>query len=331
MKKNFVYLTVLAYVIHTLSGCTPATAPVSVSGIYCDTIINIDIYGAGKDSQTICDNCRNMCEHYQNLFDKNNPVSDIYAVNHSDSGKVSVDHDTALLLGKALVYSEKSDGLFDITIAPVSSLWDFHEENAHIPGDHEIMAALPLVDYTALSADPGNNTVTLKKGMSIDPGGVAKGYIADRIAEYLLSCSITGAIINMGGDIRVIGTKPDNSMFSIGINDPFKDGTIGMALGISDMSVATSGIYERCFTSEGRTYHHILDPSTGYPVDTDIESVTVITESATDADCLCTLCILYGSEKAMELIENTEDTEAVMILTDNTMLTSSGASRFIRQ
>lgn len=330
MNKT-VFLSIIISAAVCLSGCgVPKSTPVTFSGLYYDTVISIDIYGAPKDSETICAECERMCERYEALFDKNMPGSDIYRINHSDGAPVKVDHDTAVLISKALEYSKLSDGLFDVSIAPVSALWDFHDD-PRIPSDEEIAAALPLVDHTKVLTDLTNDTVTVGDSMSLDLGGAAKGYIADRIGEYLMSCSITGAIINMGGDIKILGTKPDKSMFNIGINDPFNDGGVLMSLGVSDTSVATSGIYERCFVKDGISYHHILDPKTGRPVKTDIESVTVITKSAVDADCLCTLAILYGSDKAMELIENTENTEAVILLTDGSVLSSSKASDLIRQ
>ena len=130
--------------------------------------------------------------------------------------------------------------------------------------------------------------------------------------------------------MRLIGTKPDGSLFNIGINDPFAGGSVSMALYLSDTSVATSGTYERCFEKDNKLYHHILDPRTGIPCDTDIRSVTVITDSATDADCLCTVCILKGSSEAISLIESTPDTEAVLIKNDGSVLTTSGADNLIR-
>ena len=177
-----------------------------------------------------------------------------------------------------------------------------------------------------------DNSVTLTDPeASVEVGSIAKGFVADRIAEYLNSESITGAIINMGGDMRLIGSKPDGDLFNIGIQDPFGSGSCTESLYISDMAVATSGTYERCFTANGKKYHHILDTATGYPVDTDIESVTVISDNAEDCDCLCTIAIIEGSQKALEIIEHTENTEAVIILSDKTVLHSSGANRYIRQ
>ena len=329
MKYVPTFLAIIC--LSVLCACSGKSTPVSVSGMYYDTLVNIDIYGSGSEATAISDECRKMCAHYEQLFDKNIPGSDIYNINHSNGQSVRVDHDTALMLTEALSYARSTDGLFDPTIEPLSSLWDFHEENIYIPSDDEIGSLLALVDYRNISVDISNDTVTAAKGTSIDPGAAGKGFIADRIGDYLLTCPITGAVINMGGDIRVIGTKPDRSAFHIGINDPFNEGSISSSLDITDMAVATSGIYERCFTENGRTYHHILDPSTGYPADTDIESVTVICKKAVDADCLCTVSILYGSQKAVDLIEKTKDTEAVIILTDKTLIKTSGVDKYIRQ
>ncbi len=328
MKKTVVVCITIIYAI-LLCACSDNTTPSSLSGMYYDTLVNIDIYGAGSDGSQICDECKKLCEHYEQLFNKNIPGSDIYNINHSEGHPVNVDHDTALMLSDTISYAGDTGGLFDPTIEPLSSLWDFHDTGRTVPSDTSISALLPLIGYHNVKVDISNDTVTLAKGTQIDPGAAGKGFIADRIGDYLLTCSITGAIINMGGDIRVIGTKPNNSLFTIGINDPFNSGGIVTSLSLSDMSVATSGIYERCFTEGGKTYHHILDPSTGYPADTDIESVTVICKNAVDADCLCTVAILYGSQRAVDLIEKTKDTEAVIILTDKTIIKTSGADRFI--
>ncbi len=330
MKSNALYMITILFALLGLCSCkNAAKEPVSVSGMYYDTLVNIDIYGAGKDSSVICDRCKELCSHYEDLFDAQKPESDIYRINHSSGKTIKVDHDTAVMLSVALDSCEASNGAFDITIAPVSSLWDFHEEDPRIPSDMDIQKSLTKVNYKKVSVDLTEDTVTVGADTTLDAGATAKGYIADRIGDYLISCNITGAIINIGGDIRVIGTKDNKTPFRIGINDPFNEDSVLAALELSDISVATSGIYERCFTVEGRDYHHIIDVKTGYPTDTDIESVTVITKSAAEADSLCTVSILYGSEKAIPYIESVPDTEAFILLTDGTVLKTSGLDEFI--
>ena len=318
----------------SLCGCAGRnnTAGYQKSGLYFDTAVSVEIYASSpEEAEPVLEECMNICAHYQDMFDAQIITSDIANINSSAGKSVTVDEDTVLLLEEALKYCSLSGGAFDISIKPVTELWDFHEGAERIPSDEELQASLKHVDWNNISVDPVNNTVTLNDpDSSIDLGAVAKGYVADKITEYLESLSITGAIVNMGGDMRLIGTKPDGSMFNIGINDPFDSGSVSMALYLSDTSVATSGTYERCFEKDGVLYHHILDPQTGMPCDTDIRSVTVITKSATDADCLCTVCILKGSSQSLSLIERIPDTEAVFITNDGSVLTTSGAERLIR-
>ena len=301
------------------------------SGMYFDTVVSVDLYGiSGSKSDSLLNECMSICEKYEKLFNKNLSSSDIAKINSSYAQPVKVDHETVTLICDSLKYCTLSGGRFDITIDPVSKLWDFHGNNTHIPENADLKEACSHVDHSMINIDSSNDTVTLTDPKaSIDVGAAAKGYIADRIADYLSDSGVTGAIINMGGDMHLIGSKPDNSLFNIGINDPSSNGCI-MSLYLSDMSVATSGTYERCFTEHGKTYHHILDPKTGMSADTDITSVTVITSNAIDADCLCTVCILLGSDEALSLIEQTADTEAIIILDDGSIRKSSGADDYIR-
>ena len=316
-----------------LCGCSGKNAgPFSKAGLYFDTVVSVDIYGCTGDPESILTQCMNMCDHYEKLFDKDIPESDIARINSGKAQTLQVDADTADLIVKALTYSSLSDGRFDITINPVSALWDFHEGNEKIPDEAALADAISHVDHNNIEVDTGSNTVTVKAdGTSIDVGGAAKGYIADRIAEYLSTCPVSGAIINIGGDIKLIGTKADGSLFNIGIKDPSDPASCISSVFLSDMAVATSGTYERSFYKDDTFYHHILDVTSGYPVDTDVTSVTIITDSAVASDCLCTVCIILGSDDALKLIENTAHTEAVFVLTDGSMLKSSGANAYIRQ
>ena len=330
MKK--LCLIVIA-LLPLLAGCDQTSqSPYSRSGMYFDTVVSVDIYGPEEDPDIILDECMNLCSHYEQLFDKNIPTSDIARINSGRASTTSVDHDTAVLIDKAIEYSRMTDGQFDITIAPVSALWDFHPGSEQIPSDADIRKALHFVDYHNITVDTVNDTVTtLTDNIRVDVGAVAKGYIADRIADHLGSYDIDGAIINMGGDIRMTGSKSDKENFIIGINDPFDSGNCIEALSVSDTAVATSGLYERSFVTGRNRYHHILSVDTGYPVDTDVESVTVITADAVDADCLCTVAIISGSAKAMELMESLDSTEAILVLSDRSILMTSGAGRYIRQ
>ncbi|MCR5591420.1 MAG: FAD:protein FMN transferase [Lachnospiraceae bacterium] len=311
-----------------LSGCGLSGMPhAEKNGLFFDTVVSVEIYG--KNAEELAGQCMDKCAYYESIFDKNNPASDIARINSGGGSPVSVSSETVDLIKKSFKYSELSDGLFDITIGPVSSLWDFHKESEDIPSESDLKDACQKVGYKNVTVSDEDCTVTVPEGYMIDAGAAAKGYIADRLAEFLSSDSITGAIINMGGDMRLVGTKPDGSLFNIGINDPEADGVI-CAMYLSDESVATSGTYERCFYSGGKRYHHILDPKSGYPAETDIESVTVITPGALDSDCLCTVAIMLGSDRAIKLIESLDDTEAVILKTDGSILKTQGADSYIR-
>ena len=200
-----------------------------------------------------------------------------------------------------------------------------------MPTDEERIAALPLVDDEQLTLGE-NNTVTLPDGMQIDLGGIAKGYIADQVAA-LVRGRCSGAMLNFGGNVYAVGTKPDGSAYRVGVQDPDEPNSstptgvmsvtnssspIGV-VSVIDRSVVTSGIYERGFTIDGVRYHHILSPWTGLPSDSDLASATIIAESSMDADALATACIVLGSEKALQLTQE-NGYPALMILRDGTVM-----------
>lgn len=331
--EKYTVSIIIVSLILLLCGCSSFkdNTHYSKSGVYFDTIISVTLYGSGRaEADNILEECMTLCEHYEKLFNPNISTSDIAKINSSGGKSITVDPDTILCLSDTLKYSGISDGKFDITIKPVSDLWDFHEGSGKIPSADRLNNALNYVGYKKITIDPVNNTVSLEPGSSIELGASAKGFIAGKISEYLKKNNVSGAIINMGGDICLLGSKPDGSDFNIGISDPDSSGAPVLTLTLNNTSVATSGTYERCFTYEGQKYHHILDPSTGYPAETDVLSVTVISDSALDCDCLCTLCILEGTPKALSLINSIPDTEAIIIQNDGKIVKSAGADRYIK-
>ena len=324
-----VLLSALAAVL--ISGCkSPSPESIKRSGLYFDTYISVEIYG--NNDIKLLDDVFNLCDKYEHLFSPTVNGSDIYNINHSNGDTIKISPESYNILNDSLKYCNQSDGTFDITIYPLTKLWNFSDTSSHIiPSSKEIASILPHIDYHNINMDSSDYSIYLDdKESAIDVGAIAKGYIADRIKDYLIGKDVTSAVINMGGDITLIGSKGENVPFTIGITDPNNKGNALMGLSLSDISVATSGIYERSFTEEGRLYHHILDPTTGYPCETDITSVTVITQSAEDADAICTLCILNGSDKALELINSMNDTEAIIIKRDGTVLKSKQADKYIK-
>ena len=282
-----------------------------------DTVIKIQILDPADES--ILDGLKKLCEKYDTMFSATNTDSELYKLNHANGQPFTVSSETVNLIQEGIHYSKLSGGAFDLTIEPVSALWDFKADKPTVPSSDAIAQAVSHVDYTKV--DIQDNTVTLEDPEAgIDLGAIAKGYIADQVKTYLKKQGIKHAIINLGGNVDVIGTKPDGSKYNIGIQKPFDEsGEAITSVQLKDQTVVTSGIYERYFKKNGKLYHHILDPRTGYPCENNLYSVSIITDSSTKADALSTTCFLLGYEKGMELIQSMDGVEAIFITDDEKM------------
>jgi thiamine biosynthesis lipoprotein len=273
----------------------------------------------------------NELQRMEKLFSRSRAGSDpLRVLAGAGQGPVAVYPETLRLTAAAMDYYRLSEGLFDPTIAPLVDLWGIGSDHPRVPAKGEINDVLSLVDGSLLVIDPVSGTIELpRKGMGLELGAIAKGFMAEELAAFLMERGVTSAIINLGGNVRVIGEKPDGSPFVVSVQDPL--GPRGRAFGtvaVRDMSVVTSGVYERYFEKDGVRYHHILDPRTGRPADTGLLSVTIITRSGTDADGLSTTVFLLGAERGLALIESLSGTECVLITTEKNMLLSSGAEDF---
>ena len=293
-----------------LCGCNSGETENSETRFLLDTVCTVTA-DCGDD---IINGAFSLCEDLERTLSKNVKDSDVYRLNNTE-GFVSVSPDTLKTVERALYYSELSGGKFDITIAPVSALWDF--KNQVVPDRNEIAEALKSVDYHSVKIKKSEISLN---GKQIDLGGIAKGYIADKATEYLKENGVKKALINFGGNICMIG------QYNIGIKRPFDDSVIA-SIEIKDKCAVTSGIYERYIEKDGKTYHHILDPKTGYGVENELAAVTVIGEKALDCDALSTVCMLLGAEDGLEIINRTSDTEAVFIDRDGGITLSSGLYR----
>ena len=284
--------------------------PISRDGYYFDTYVNLTVYNQ-KDAKYL-DDCLKMCERYEKLFSRTLEDSDIWNVNNADGEAVIVDPETYYLIERALEFCEETDGAVDITIAPLVDTWGFnHNEDTRAakPADDEIEDALIKIDYKNV-IPLGDNMIRLDgEGTQIDLGFIAKGYIADKLKEYLISQNVKSAIISLGGNIVVIGNKPDGSEYNIGIKDPNNSGEIIRSLKVSDKSVVTSGTYERYVEYEGVKYHHILDTESGFPVDNGVQSVTIVSDSSMEGDALSTICLILGEEESKDIL-NSHKSEA---------------------
>ena len=252
------------------------------------------------------------CSQYEKILSRTVEGSDVDRLNSTD-GFVKVSKDTENIIRRALEFSDLTFGRFDITIGAVSRLWDFGGDI--VPDRSEIADALRSVDYHSIEI--GDEGINLN-GSIIDLGAIAKGYIADRIKEYLLENGATHGIINLGGNVVVFGRE-----YKVGIEQPFTGG-IAATVKLKGKTAVTSGIYQRYIESDGTVYHHVLDPETGYGVQNGLTSVTVIGDSSFDCDALSTCCLLSGLKDGLALIENTENTEAVFIDENGKITLSSG-------
>lgn len=327
MKKYRLLCILMCIICFTLSGCSKNTTPVSKSGIYFDTVITITLYDTRQ--YNLLDECLLLAEKYENLFSKTVETSDIYKINHSNGASVTIDDETFYLLEKALSYAKLTDGAIDPTILPLSDLWNFGE-NDHVPDKDSILQALSHVGYENVILDKENSCVTLKdKNAGIDLGFIAKGYIADKMKEFLLSKGVTSAIINLGGNVLTLGTKPDGSTYTLGIQDPFdmNSATSALTVKVKDKSLVTSGVYERYFYQEDVLYHHILSTKTGYPVNNGLWSVTILSDSSMEGDAYSTICMCLGLDDALTLIEATDDIEAMFITEDMEIIYSNDFPR----
>lgn len=324
MKKAHFSLMILLTLssMLLLSGCTKNKGNISKTDFYFDTVITVTLYDSSAEEQL--DGCFVLADKYEKLLSTTVKGSDIWNINHANGKPVEVSDETITLLKKAISYSKLSNGAFDITIGKLSSLWDFKNHADTIPSQEDINNALSTVGYENIRID--GNTVTLKNpDTCIDLGGIGKGYIADRMKQYLNDNGIQEGIISLGGNVLTIGPKSSGETYKIGIQKPFDTtGSSIASIEITDASTVSSGVYERYFEVDGKCYHHILNPANGYPYDNGLLGVTIITESSADADALSTTCFALGLEDGMSFIEKTDDVEALFITDDYQIHKSSG-------
>lgn len=282
------------------------------------TVITLKLFGFGaKDDLERIDNEINGLE--TSVLSWRKEGSDVYRINSGAGEYVSVSPDTVSIIKECTKLSEKCGGKFDISVGPVTKLWDFGGDNQRLPEKSEIESALSNVDYTKIEVS--GNAVKIAKGQSVDLGAVGKGFACDRVKELLKNGKTKSAVISVGGSLLLYGKKT----FSVGIVDPENDKASMGTLKLRDTCVSTSGDYEKFFEQDGKTYHHILNAKTGYPATSEFKSVTVVCESGLLSDALSTVCFLVGYRKSIEILKE-YDAEAVFIFKDKTVKTTNGLS-----
>ncbi len=296
-------------------------------GFYLDTVITLTAY---TDRPELLEQALEECGNYEKRLSRTIEGSDVWKLNHADGKPVTVSDDTVRILETAIKVSEMSGGAFDVTIAPASVLWDFTSGSKTIPDAQALAEAVTHVDYRLIRID--GNEVTLPAGMMIDLGGIAKGYIADAVKEKLENAGIAHAVLSFGGNIVTIGLKPDGSPWRVGIQDIDEPAGKSMAVSLNyGGSTVTSGIYERGFAADGVIYHHILSSKTGWPVQNDLASVTIFSDSSVWGDALSTTVFALGKEEGARLIERMDGIEAMFIARDRTIYGTSGIGKYLAE
>ena len=328
-KKKIRLVPLILSLMILCSGCgaEKELPKLSEVGFYLDTVIILTAY---TDDDQVLKDAMEECSRYEKLLSATIEGSDVWRINHADGQPVEVSDDTMEVLRCAVRIAELSGGAFDVTIAPVSSIWDFTSGEAVLPDAEKIARAAKLVDYTKLELE--GNTVRLPAGMMIDPGGIAKGYIADSVKAWLMDKGVRHAILSFGGNVVGIGTKPDGSDWKVGIQDIDKaTGEYMLVSRNNGGSTVTSGIYERGFDLDGVRYHHLLSTETGWPVQNELASVTIFSDSSMLGDALSTTAFVLGTEEGIRLIESLEGIEALFIARDRTVTMTSGAEEYLIQ
>lgn len=301
-------------------------SPIKKTDFLLGTAVSLSVYH--PNTETLIDDAFAMVKDLEARITVNASGSEVDAVNDAAGDHpVQVSDDVYSLIKQGLQYSEEFDGSFDITVGPLTNLWRIGFPDARKPSQEEIDAVLPLVNYKNVELDDDNKTVYLtQKGMQLDLGGIAKGFIADRLWDYFKKEGVTTAVIDLGGNIVVMGGSParDGVAWNVGIQDPFESrGTTFGTIMEKDKTIVTSGIYERYLEVDGKTYHHILNPKTGYPYDNNIAGVSIIVDSSTRGDALSTSMFSIGVEEGLKYANEHDDMNAIFVTLDKKVYVSN--------
>lgn len=346
MKKNTLgkVMVSLLVIVFLLIGCGKAKdtqeraltdEPFERTEFLMGTVVKVTIYN--QDKQEALDAAFNRIEELAGLItvDEEAGNSEIEKINEQAGVEsVKVSDDLYYLLKAAYDYSESTEGSFDMTIGPITELWHIGFDDARKPEQSEIDDALALVDYSKVQFDDEAQTVYLpEKGIRLDLGAIAKGFITDEVVDVLKEYEVNTAIVDLGGNVYVLGdsTRGEGIGWNVGIQDPFETrGTILGSLALSNKSIVTSGIYERFLELDGVSYHHLMNPETGYPFDNELAGVSVITEKSIDGDGLSTSLFSKGLKEGLDYVNTLEDVDAIFVTKDKEVYVSDGVKEFFK-
>lgn len=277
-----------------------------------DTVMTIKAYGIGADDAIL--KAKEKIFSLDVKFDRKDKNNELNTVNMSD--------ETKNLISRAKIIGDKTNGAFDITIAPIMDLWGFYGQEYRVPSDTEIREKLKNVSYK--NVEISDTEIIFKNNAQIDLGGIAKGYASDITAKIIKDNGIKSAIISLGGNIMAIGKRTDGTKWKVGIQNPDKQEEYIGILEIEDKAVVTSGGYERKFEEKGIEYHHIIDPKTGYPANSGLKSVTIVSDSGEYADGLSTALYVLGLAKGTKVWQSNKDFDVVFITDNNEIYITYG-------
>lgn len=330
MKKTTIVLLITLYLIcGILSGCSIADLghftqkdKLAERSIFAmDTIMNLKIYG--KQAENVLSLSCSRIEELEELLSVTQEGSDIWRINHAKGELTEISEETATILNMAIQIGEETKGALDITLYPVLTEWGFTTNKYRIPEPERLQTLLEYVDYRQIELH--EMQVRIPEEAAIDCGALAKGYTGDQIVEIFKENGVKSALINLGGNVHTLGTKPDGSLWKIGIRNPFEDAGEICILSIADRAVVTSGNYERYFIGEdGTRYWHILDASNGYPANNGLVSVTIIGEEGLRCDALSTALFVAGMEEAVSYWRDRQDFEMLLVTEDKKLYITEG-------
>ncbi|MBO4897430.1 MAG: FAD:protein FMN transferase [Clostridia bacterium] len=314
--KKIIYMLSALLALTSLCSCSTPVKEAQKTVYAMGTVMELRAYGKNADAALSA--AEDEITRLDALLSRGFVNSEISEINKNGGGEVSAD--TKAILQKGIKVSDKTDGAFDMCIAPLVDLWGFYSKEYHVPASAEIAEILPKTDYNNLIF--GGESVNLKNGAELDTGGIAKGYLSNRVIDIFKENGVDSAIISLGGNVQTLGKKADGSLWRVGIRDP-EGGLLG-TLEALDKAVITSGGYQRFFEEDGKTYHHIIDPQTGMPAESGLVSVTIISSDGAKADALSTAVFVLGKDKGVTLWKNEGDFDMVLMTDEGNIFITEG-------
>lgn len=325
MKKSYFRLSgVLLFLlcIAMLTACqnSDENKKVSKDIFAMDTYMTVTAYG--KNAENGVNKAVDEINRLETVLSAEKQESDIYKLNETGSGTLSTD--TKNIVSKALEINKTTNGAFDISIYPLMVKWGFTTQKYNVPSKNEISKLLKDVDSSKIIFDEKSGNIKLKENMKIDLGGIAKGYTSNRVMQIFKEHGVKSGLVSLGGNVQALGTKTDGTAWQIAIENPDKSSDYIGVVSVKDKAVITSGGYERYFEKNGKTYHHILDPETGYPAESGLKSVTIVSDDGTLADALSTSLFVMGKEKALDYWREHKNEFDTVLVEDNGDITITG-------